>query len=291
MVLLRFNKLEGNWNIINVANKEEGDLYLDGKLYKKLLFAKAQQGRNHDAGGLVIGSEGSGKSTAAGNIMRFMTNDTFDPINHIIKDSEEAFKILKEAKKGSGLMFDEGYLLFSSTEVMVKSQRDLVKIFSIIRQKNLFFLIVAPSFFRMNSYFALDRTKFMVRIYTKKNERGFFAFYGEKKKAKLFRIGKKEHNYDIVRPNFRGRFTKCFLLENKEYERVKEQTLFSAFKTAEEKKQQTPKQIIEEFKKQLIINNPNVSGAEIGRFLGLTRGRISQIREKMNKSLTVVVND
>ena len=83
MVLLRFNQSSNEWDIIDRENKQPGDLYLDGRLYQRLMFAKKQISKNHDAGGLVCGPEGSGKSSLAGNVMRFMSDDKFNPLSNI----------------------------------------------------------------------------------------------------------------------------------------------------------------------------------------------------------------
>lgn len=281
MVLLRFNKSTSKWDTIEECNKQPNDLYLDGRMYEKLLFAKEQLRRNHDTGGLVVGSEGTGKSSLAGNIMRFMSNDTFEPLKQIIKDQEDAIRVLQECPRGSSLMFDESYLMFSSTEVMQKGQRDLVKIFSIIRQKNLFFLLVAPSFFRINSYFALDRTKFLVRVYTKKMQRGYFAWYGSRQKDFLYRMGKKEHNYAVAKPSFRGRFTKCELLENPEYQKIKEQTLFSAFEVAKEKKTLTPREIIRTKMKEYVLNAKGITNVDLARIMGCSIKTIERLKKEL----------
>ena len=287
MVLLRFDKEKDDWVVISSEDKQDGDIYLDGFLYKKLLFAREQIKKDHDVGGVVCGSEGSGKSSLGGTIMQFMTKNKFNPVDQIIKDEDDAFRILSNAKRGSAVMFDEGYLLFMSIETMKKSQRDLVKIFSIIRQKNLFFLIVAPSFFRMSNYFTLDRTRFMIRTYVKNNERGRFAYYGDKAKAKLYRLGKKEHDYNAVKPMFRGRFTQCDLLENVEYKKVKEETLMSAFRGAELKKPKTEREIWLEKRDEIIKSNMHIDVDTLSGILGVGVKRIYQIRGKIQDNKVI----
>lgn len=282
MVLVYFDNEQKKWFETNVAEAPENYFYLDRGLKNRLDFAKKQQNKDFDAIGLVAGGEGSGKSTLAGNVMRYMTDDEFKP-EDIIKDHEDARRILQNIKEGGGIMFDEGYLLFSSTEVMQKAQRDLVKIFSIIRQKRLFCLIVSPSFFRLNSYFALDRSKFLIRVYLgKKGERGFFAYYGDKKKNKLYRAGKKEHDYSVIAPTIRGRFGKCSLLENETYKQVKRETLQASFKIADTKKAKSEYQIRKEFERKLIKSNPEMSSKQLGDLLGLTDRRIRQLRNELD---------
>jgi len=285
MVLLRFKKSKKCWDIINKKEKQEGDLYLDGELRKKLDFAKQQQKKNNDVVGILSGDEGSGKTALGGNIMRYMTDDKFNPEEDLIgaEDNEFVMDKLEKIPKAGGIMFDEGNTYFLSTETMRREQRELHKLFSIFRQKNLFVLIVAPSFFRLNTYFALDRSRFHIRTYIRKGERGFFAYFGDAKKQKLYGIGKKNHNYDATPPNFRGRFTKCYALETPEYISYKEKSLRDTFASFKKEKIKIPTEFMIKQKliDELITNNQDIKTKEIASILNLTNQRVNQIKSKM----------
>jgi len=284
MVLLRLNKEKNKWDIIDRENKKEGDLYLDGYLKDKLDFAKKQLKRNNDVVGTISGDEGSGKSTLAANIMRYMTNDKFDPKTDMIgaeDDTSVMNKIEATPNKGA-IMFDEGNSYFLSTETMKREQRELHKLFSIFRQKNLFVLIVAPSFFRLNSYFAIDRSRFHIRTYLVKGEWGFFKYYGDKRKNRLYREGKKFHDYNLVNASFRGRFTKCYVLETDEYKAYKKKTLrdtFESFRKAKEKRP-TEAQIRRKFVLNTIRNNPDTPVSQLSDILNLTQQHIYRLKKK-----------
>lgn len=280
MVLVRFNKESKKWDVIDAENKKEGDLYLDGFLKTKLDFAKKQRSKNNDVVGIICGDEGSGKSALGGGIMKYMTDDTFDPIKDLIgSDEEDAYNKLEKVKNGGNLMFDEGNVFFLSTETMTRQHRDLHKIFSIFRQKNLFVLIVLPSFFRLGTYFALDRSRFILRTYLNKGERSFFGYYGNKRKNKLYRIGKKMHDYLVVPPNFRGRFTKCLALESEEYKEFKMKTLREQFKIAKRVKPKTPFQLKVERNKEMVMNGNNLKARELAELLGCTEKNIERLRK------------
>lgn len=286
MVLLKIEK--GEWKTItkdekNQLPKEEQEkvLYLDGLLKKKLDFAISQQAKNNDVVGIVAGDEGSGKSALAGNMMRYISKDKFDPRTDMVgADYEDGVNKIMNRKQKGWLMFDEGNIFFLSTEVMKKEQRNLHKLFSIFRQKNLFVLIVLPSFFRLNTYFALDRSRFLVRSYLKKGQRSFFAFYGQKKKKKLWNKGKQYHNYNASDPSFRGRFTICNLLEDEEYKKFKLDTLNRSLQSAIPKKEITPTQAINYHKKEIVLKNKNKPTKELANLLGLTIRRIDQIKKE-----------
>jgi hypothetical protein len=292
MVLLRYLEDNKEWTTIPKEEKQEGDLYLDGKLKNKLDHAKMKIKKDFDVGGIVIGDEGGGKSTHASNIMLYMTDCKFDPRRDIIKSHEDAILKLEQVPDGSGIMFDEGYLLFYSGDALTKSQKAITKIFSIIRQKNLFFLIVAPSFFRLATYFALDRTKFLIRVYDKAGERGYFSYWGPKRKEKLYRIGKPKHNYNIITPAFRGRFTKCSLLDE-QYKEIKKETLREAFKEARanQKKEPTKREIIRDFKLEFVKNNPSLKDRELAELLKCSVSSIEKYKAQLRELSQQIISN
>jgi ABC-type dipeptide/oligopeptide/nickel transport system ATPase component len=285
MPYLRFDKKEKKWDVIESSEKLETDLFLAQGIKNKLDFAKKQKEKNNDIVGIVCGDEGSGKSSIAGNMMRYMCDDTFNPIEDMIgSDEEDAYNKLQNVKHGGNLMFDEGNIFFLSTETMKRQHRDLHKIFSIFRQKNLFVLIVLPSFFRLGTYFALDRSKFLIRTYLDNNgERGCFAYYGNKVKNRLYRIGKKMHDYQIIQPNFRGRFKQCLQLESEEYTKFKLETLKKSFSIANRKKVKTKKEMQQDYKTELIRKNLDTPSKELANILKLTQRSIDLTKQKIRE--------
>ena len=285
MVLLRYNSKAEDWDIISQEEKQEGDLYLDGYLKDKLDFAKKQLKRNNDVVGTISGEEGSGKSTMGANIMRYMTNNKFNPQTDMIgaEDDTSVMNKIEATPQRGAIMFDEGNSYFLSTETMKREQRELHKLFSIFRQKNLFVLIVAPSLFRLGSYFAVDRSRFHIRTYLVKGTWGFFKYYGDKKKNKLYREGKKFHDYNIVRANFRGRFTKCYALETEEYKNYKKKTLRDTFESFRKSKEKRPTefQMRRKFVEEMIKNNPNTSGKQLSEVLNITQQHINRLKKKL----------
>jgi len=294
MVLVRFNKETNVWDQIDKEDKEEFDLYLDGGLKKRLDFAKKQISRNNDVVGLISGDEGSGKSTIGANIMRYMSDDTFNPAVNMIgaEDDESVLKKIEDTPNKGALMFDEGNSYFLSTETMKKEQRDLHKLFSIFRQKNMFVLIVAPSFFRLNSYFALDRSRFHIRTRIINGTWGTFEYWGDKKKGKLYRVGKKFHDYSAVRWTIHGRFRKCHLLESEEYRAYKTKTLSDAFKSIKvrkAKKAPTEVQVKRKLVRDLLRENLDKKTKDLAPILGMSIRRIQAIKKELLEESNGVV--
>ena len=227
MVLVRFSKEEKKWLEIQKENKQPGDFYLDGKLKKKRDLAKKFQLNNFDMGILIDGGEGIGKSECGGNIARYMSDDRFDPVKHIIQDYKDVVEKIKNTPDGYTIVLDEASLIFASVDVMKKEQKHMTKILQVCRQKNLCFIIIAPSFFNLSKYISVERTKILLHTYLGSGkERGFFQYFGEKRKRKLYQIGKRNYNsYNDPPSQFKGRFTQCELYNDDKYIQVKRETL------------------------------------------------------------------
>ena len=103
---------------------------------------------------------------------------------------------------------------------MSKFNRVLIKIMSEMRSKNLFVFLNIPNFFMMDWYVAQHRTTGMLYI----RNRGKFASYDYPTKKKLYMEGKKYHSYHVP-PNFTGNFTSAFVLDEKKYEKKKQEAI------------------------------------------------------------------
>jgi hypothetical protein len=65
-------------------------------------------------------------------------------------------------------------------------------------------------------------------------QRGFFAFYNSDKKKDLYIQGKKFYSYSQPRPNFIGRFTNLYTVDENAYRLKKKHSLIDREKKAEE---------------------------------------------------------
>lgn len=99
------------------------------------------------------------------------------------------------------------------------------------RQLNLFILLIIPNFFQLPISYAVSRSVFFVDVrFEGKFERGFFRFFNFKKKKDLYIYGKKTNNYDCVKPDFIGRFTKGYAVNEQEYRAAKMKDMIEADK-------------------------------------------------------------
>jgi hypothetical protein len=104
--------------------------------------------------------------------------------------------------------------------------RTLISMMTEIRQKNLFIFVVLPSFFDVDRYVAIWRARALFHVYTADNmERGYFACYNSQSKKMLYLKGKKLYQYGVQHPDFIGRFSDYYPLDETEYRKRKREAL------------------------------------------------------------------
>lgn len=210
--------------------------------------------KNWDLFFLIDGIERSGKSTLGLTCASYLSQMLGVPFtqDNIAKDSKDAKEKLERLPDRSVLLIDEGSLIFSSRDTMKKESKELEKICNVIGQKNMVFIIVLPSFFRINEYLAIDRSRFLLHVYTDAElTRGKFCYFGEVKKRMLYENGKKFKSYSNPVANFTGEFDDFDLL-GASYKQIKRDTLFSAFHDPRDK--ESPKIIKYKARMRILMN-------------------------------------
>ncbi len=265
------------------------DLYLDGYLKFNLDLAIGQLRRDFDQVWFIDGTEGSGKSTLAKGLAYYVnkveTRHTL--INRICLTPEEFDKVILSAEKYEAVVLDEAFSGMSASGTMSKINRVLQRRFTEIRAKNLFVFILAPSFMDIMRYFAIWRSKCLLHVYLgKKQQRGFFSFYGEVKKRKLYMLGKKNfYSYKSVAPQFTGRFTAKLknLIDDDAYTKKKMSILGS-----EDKKKELTHAVIKRGQTQTVMQNIQDIGLkltphQISAILGLDVSTIRKYAKGMRE--------
>jgi len=186
----------------------------------------------------VDGLEGSGKSTLAFQIGKFI-DPTLD-LSRIVFNPEEFREAILKAKKRQCIIFDEAFTGFSSRASLSGVNKTLVSLMMQMRQKNLMVIVALPTFFLLDKYVALFRTRFLVHVYKNKSIKGYFRIYNRQKKKLLFLAGRQTYSYNVrigkvpVKTRFKGRFYGVFALGNKEienkYRKRKEKALMESEK-------------------------------------------------------------
>jgi hypothetical protein len=198
---------------------QEQEYYMDGYLKSNLDISKKVISKDWDMILVVDGYEGTGKSVMAFQIAKYC-DPTFD-LNRIAFNSATFVKAVKKAKQYQSIVYDEAYGGLSSRATLSETNRALCRMLAEIRQKNLFVLIVLPTIFELDRYVALWRSRALIHVYTSEGmERGRFSFYSAGKKKKLYMEGKRTYSYGVA-PDFIGRFTNFYVIDEQEYRKRK----------------------------------------------------------------------
>lgn len=217
--------------MVKVYPNTEFEFYMDSYLKDNLDRAKTIIKKDWDMVFAVDGVEGGGKSVFAQQAA-FYCDPTLS-LDRIVFTPEDFRKAIMEAQPYQAVIYDEAYTGLSSRATMSTINRVLVSMLAEIRQKNLFVFVVMPTFFDLDKYVALWRSRALFHIYTSDFNRGFFGFYNMDKKKDLYILGKKFYSYKKPTPNFIGRFTNKYTVNEVEYRKKKKDSL-----TVREKKRE-----------------------------------------------------
>jgi len=188
-------------------------------LYSKNLTAKG----NLDAVLIVDGYEGTGKSTMAFTMAAYI-DPTFS-LKRVCFDAKTFYEATNDAKRGQAVVFDEGFRGFYSKEGTGKMNIMLEKMLAEVRQRNLFLIIVMPSFFLLSKYVALHRGLGLVHTFMRSSfRRGYFSFYSARKKTMLYKKGRDLLTYKPVAFDFRGNFVNWLPFDEDEYKKKKSES-------------------------------------------------------------------
>jgi len=174
---------------------------------------------------ITDGRSGMGKTTISFQIGRYMTPD-FD-LSNVHFTPESFTEALTHTKKGDTVIFDEAMLL-SSRAALSQINRMIVIAMSMIRSKNLCIIFNVNSIFDLDRNLALSRADLLLHCYgdslTDKGK--FLAFFkgsdGIDRIKQLYIHGKKYYSYGFPKSNFHANFPSHFVLNENEYERIKQ---------------------------------------------------------------------
>jgi len=198
---------------------------LNTKLRKALDSQKiALAKKDKDCFIVIDGMEGGGKSTFAFQVGKYVDNSL--DISRVVFDAQSFKDAIFKAKKGQCIIFDEAFAGLSSRAALSGINKALVNVMMQMRQKNLFVIMVLPTFFLLDKYAALFRSKALLHVYECKGQRGYFKVYNNSKKKYLYLTGKNTYSYGkngakgYVYTKFKGRFHGTFALGDEKQEEL-----------------------------------------------------------------------
>ncbi|MDD4049868.1 MAG: hypothetical protein PHX47_02550 [Candidatus ainarchaeum sp.] len=179
----------------------------------------------------IDGKEGSGKSWLGLQWGKYV--DPTLNLSRVVFTPEEFREAIYKAKQKQCIVFDEAFTGFSSRSALSSVNRVLTSLMMQIRQKNLFVIIIMPTFFLLDKYLSLFRARVLVHVYENKGRRGFFRVYSkDKKRALIMDKGSRTYSYKI-KSKKKGRFYGVFALGDKDEEKLYRKKKMKALEKAE----------------------------------------------------------
>lgn len=208
-----------------IVDEQPKSLYMDNRLHTQLT-QKVKSGVNKkdkDWVCVVDGEEGSGKSVLSQQIAKVL-DPTFD-LSRMCMTPDQFTKAIIYAKKGQCVIFDEAFTGLSSRAALSEINKLIVSMMMEMRQKNLFVIIVMPTFFLLDKYVAIWRAKGVFHVYTKNGNRGQWTFFNKANKKLLYILGKQLYDYSKPKTDFYGRFHDQYTVNEQEYREKKRTAL------------------------------------------------------------------
>lgn len=205
-----------------MGKTKKKDFYVDPIIDSELVRIKKQViKKDKDFVVVIDGEEGSGKSVLAQQVAKRL--DPNFNIDNICFNADQFIERLKNAPKYSCIVLDEAYNAASSRGSLTEVNRSMVAVATEMRQRNLFVIIVLPSFFDLDKYFALWRCKSLIHVYFDRDGgRGRFVIFPKTTKKYLYLNGKKFYDYSKPKSPYPPcRFKNEYTVDESEYRKKK----------------------------------------------------------------------
>lgn len=239
--------------------------YVDDKLKRGLEKIRARVlGKDEDYFFVIDGSEGAGKSVLALQLACVL--DPSFELKRVVFTAKDFQGAILKADRGQAIVFDEAFRGLSSRSTLNEVNKMLVQLMMECRQKNLFVIIVLPSIFMLDSYVALHRAKGLFHVYRRKEQRGFWMYFNQKKKKLLYLKGKKLYSYSFPKTTFRGRFFNQYAIDEESYREKKGLAFRSGVKP---------------LRAEELLDQRNILLWYINRKLGMSTYELSEELEKL----------
>lgn len=201
---------------------KKNDFFVDDLIKKELDKVKlAVTKKDRDFVMVIDGEEGSGKSVLTLQIAKYLDNNF--TLDNVCFNSDQFIQRLKKSPKFSCIILDEAFSSANSRASLSEVNRSLIGVATEMRQRNLFVLIVIPSFFDLDKYFALWRCRALFHVYFKNNgSRGQYILFPKQQKKYLYLTGKKFYDYSKPQSPYPPcSFTNYYPVDELEYRKKK----------------------------------------------------------------------
>ena len=202
----------------------EKKLYIANPIHdnlKKSKIAVLKKGWDYVA--IVSGIPGVGKSTFAQALAKYLDpNFTSKNICFTAKEFKEK---TSAGTKGQAFILDESFADMNANLSKNPEFIALINHLQLIRQRNLFLILVLPDFFSLAKNIAIFRSNHLFVPYSVDYARGDVAVFDREAKRELYIKGKLFINYQASEPNFRTDYQGDWFIDLEDYTKRKEEHL------------------------------------------------------------------
>ena len=138
--------------------------YMDDRLKKNLdeKVIPDLKKRDKDIVLLFDGHEGVGKTTLGIQVGKYI-DPTLD-VSRIVFGAEDFRDAILKAKQGQVVIYDEAFTGLSARSSLSGVNKILVSLMMQMRQKNLCVIIILPTFFLLDKYVSIFRSKALIHV-------------------------------------------------------------------------------------------------------------------------------
>lgn len=165
-----------------------------------------------------------------GKISKLPTKPVNFTLDNVVFTAEDLMETAHRLPPNSVIVYDEGRSGLDSKSAMLSINRVMEDFFQECGFLNHVILIVLPHFFKLHEDYAITRSIFLIDVHhDAQRNKGYYKFYNERQKEKLFFFGKKligiTAKYTAASPNFNGRFRDWIPFGRVEYNARKKKAL------------------------------------------------------------------
>lgn len=154
------------------------------------------------------------------------------PVNfshlNVVFDPDSLMKAAEKLPRHSVIVYDEGRAGLDAIRAMENINKGMMDFFLECGQYGHVIFIVLPNYFRLVEDIAVSRSLFLVDVFAIRSkrpmggqQRGYFNFYNENQKERLYFFGKRKigivSKYASTSESFWGRFVKFFPINKRAY--------------------------------------------------------------------------
>lgn len=269
-----------------MVDSRHGQFYMNDKLAEQLQIAKNNLVNDWDIMLIITsgGKPGGGKTTLSSQIATLI-DPPFDNSNCLFDSANLEKRAFKIKRRPFAMTYDEAKQALNKKRQMTMVYHQLEMFFDTCRQLNPALILCTPSLFDLPMPLVINRASAVIDVYwrveEKRRVRGFFRFFGDEAKRKLYLKGAKWQDHWAQEPDFIGEFPDFLTIDRERYRKDKLEA--ARIQLAGEPSRSFG--YADKFKNLItgLLNNKKATTSEIAKYSGLTQRRIQMIHKEQDE--------